>query len=178
MLPSPGARGGCCRTAFHRSRVRGYFYAWRNDRLLEETNRAFVEAARLAEGRSALPTAGVIDSQSVKPTESGGVGGHDSGKRVKGDTPGLLVGLVVHGAGMRNRPLRQHGNAMRLPGRGRRTGCCETCRRAACDAAHIFADGGYAGPKLCEALKATGGWTVRIVKRPIFSKAPFSLGPA
>jgi transposase len=30
---------------------------------------------------------------------------------------------------------------------------------------HIFADGGYAGPKLCEALKAIGRWTVQIVKR-------------
>jgi transposase len=30
---------------------------------------------------------------------------------------------------------------------------------------HIFADGGYAGPKLREALKAIGRWTVQIVKR-------------
>jgi transposase len=43
------------------STVRGYFYAWRNDGLLEEMNRALVEAARLAEGRNAQPTAGIID---------------------------------------------------------------------------------------------------------------------
>ena len=30
---------------------------------------------------------------------------------------------------------------------------------------HIFADGGYAGPKLREALKQIGSWTVQIVKR-------------
>jgi len=30
---------------------------------------------------------------------------------------------------------------------------------------HIFADGGYAGPKLREALKQIGRWTVQIVKR-------------
>lgn len=30
---------------------------------------------------------------------------------------------------------------------------------------HIFADGGYAGPKLRDALKAIGRWTVQIVKR-------------
>ena len=30
---------------------------------------------------------------------------------------------------------------------------------------HVFADGGYAGPKLRDALKAIGRWTVQIVKR-------------
>ncbi len=30
---------------------------------------------------------------------------------------------------------------------------------------HIFADGGYAGPKLRDALKAAGCWTVQTVKR-------------
>jgi transposase len=47
------------------STVRGYFYAWRNDGLLDELNRKIVEAARLAEGRNAQPTAGIIDSQSI-----------------------------------------------------------------------------------------------------------------
>ena len=30
---------------------------------------------------------------------------------------------------------------------------------------HVFADGGYAGPKLTEALAKLGTWTVEIVKR-------------
>ena len=52
----------------------------------------------------------MIDSRSVKTTESGGVRGHDAGKRVTGrkrrivtDAPGLTVGLVVHAAGVQDR---------------------------------------------------------------------------
>jgi putative transposase len=92
------------------STVRGYFYSWRDAGLWQTINHVLVTATRELEGREASPTAGVIDSQSVKTTESGGPRGYDAGKKTKGrkrhiitDTLGLMLFVLVHTADIQDR---------------------------------------------------------------------------
>jgi putative transposase len=86
-----------------------YFRAFLAAGVWESMRHHVVAMLREAVGREASPTAAVIDTQSVKTTESGGPRGWDAAKRLKGrmrhvavDTQGLLLGVVVHAADMQD----------------------------------------------------------------------------
>lgn len=118
-----------------------YFRLWRNDGIWQRIHDTLRARERRKTGRHKHPTAGCLDSQSVKSTAIPGVRGYDKAKNVNGrkrhllvDTLGLLMIVVVTTACVQER------DGAKLVFQ-RFTGACKKLRL-------IWVDGGYRGPAL------------------------------
>ncbi|KUN04766.1 transposase [Streptomyces canus] len=139
-------------------RIYAFFRRWRDNALVKEFHDRLRARVREELGRDAQPTAGVIDSQSVKADAVVGSDsrGFDGGKLINGrkrhvvvDTLGLLLGVMVTAADVGDRAAAQV--------------LLEQVAEAHHRLALVWADGGYTG-NLVEYCLATFALVLAIVK--------------
>jgi len=144
------------RTVYH------YFWAWRRTGTWQQIHDALRERVREAAGRNTNPSAAILDNQSVRTSEAGGVRGYDGGKQIAGrkrhilvDVLGLLLLVVVvtaanvqdrNGAQLLLSPLAKQFRRLRL----------------------LWADGAYAGEleTWTRDLRKWGKLRLEIVRKP------------
>jgi putative transposase len=135
-----------------------YFRKWRINGTWQRINRAIHERLRVRLGRNPQPSAGIVDSQSIKTTGVGGEQrGYDGGKQVRGrkrhllvDTEGFVLKAKVHSA----KVMDQEGIKPLL----------DPAEEQFPRLSHLWLDGGYRGEdKGKDWVEKILGWTTEIV---------------
>lgn len=153
MLPSDFP---CWKTVYH------YFRAWRIDGTWERINHKLHQWVRVSENRDASPSAGILDSQSVKTATPAAIEvGYDAAKQTKGrkrhllvDTLGLVVMVVVTAA---NVPERVGATLVFAH--------LHDVRAWVHRLVVVWVDGGYQGQNFIRFVIDTYGWIVETVLR-------------
>jgi putative transposase len=137
--------------------VHGYFRGWRMAGVWVLLHRALYPLARIVAGRKPEPTLVIMDGQSVKTSERGGVRGFDGHKRVKGRKRHILVDILGLPIANRVEPAnmsdRRAGSSL-LAGLAPLWPTIRT----------VIADAGHESRKLARQLRCDG-WSLQIFKR-------------